>query len=75
VIRATAEHHRDQLFTAAGSCGSIRVITLLEMELIDASRYVQLQYIPIKSVQEAVQQFEKHQHQADVDYLNGIMTR
>jgi delta24-sterol reductase len=29
VIRATAEHHRDQLFTAAGSCGSIRVITLL----------------------------------------------
>jgi delta24-sterol reductase len=73
VIWASATEHRDLFFTAAGSCGSLGVITLLEMELIDARAYVELQYIPVDSVQEAVHQLRNHQDKPDVDYMDGIM--
>jgi delta24-sterol reductase len=60
-------------FTAAGSCGSLGVITLLEMELIDAKSYVELQYIPVHSTQEAVQQLRHYQNDPDVAYMDGIL--
>ncbi|KAH8707059.1 24-dehydrocholesterol reductase-like protein precursor [Phaeosphaeriaceae sp. PMI808] len=73
IIWASAEKHQDLFFTAAGSCGSLGVITLLEMQLIDAKQYVELQYIPVSSVQEAVQQLLHYQDRPDVDYMDGIM--
>jgi len=72
-IWASAKQHRDLFYTAAGSCGSLGVITLLEMELIDAKSYVELQYIPVKSTQDAVEVLRKYQDTPDVDYMDGIM--
>jgi delta24-sterol reductase len=73
VVWASAEEHRDLFFTAAGSCGSLGVITLLEMELIEARTHVELQYIAVGSVEDAVQQLRKYQIEPDVDYMDGIM--
>jgi delta24-sterol reductase len=73
VIWASVEEHRDLFFTAAGSCGSLGVITLLELELIDARSNVELQYIPVTSTQEAVQQLRQYQEAAEVNYMDGIM--
>jgi delta24-sterol reductase len=73
VVWASAEEHRDLFFTAAGSCGSLGVITLLEMELIDARSNVELQYIPVTSTEEAVQQLRRYQEDAGVSYMDGIM--
>jgi delta24-sterol reductase len=73
LVWASADEHRDLFFAAAGSCGSLGVITLLEMELIEAKSYVELQYIPVKSTQEAVQQLRKYQNEAGVDYMDGIL--
>jgi delta24-sterol reductase len=60
-------------FTAAGSCGSLGVVTLLEMELIDAKSHVELEYIPVISTEEAVKQLRHYQHQPDVAYMDGIL--
>jgi delta24-sterol reductase len=73
VIWASAEEHRDLFFTAAGSCGSLGVITLLELELIDARSNVELQYIPVTSTQDAVQQLRQYQEDPEVNYMDGIM--
>ena len=73
VVWANAGEHRGLFFTAAGSCGSLGVITLLEMELIDAKSHVELEYIPVNSTEEAVEQLQNHQHQADVAYMDGIL--
>lgn len=72
-IWTSANQHRDLFFTAAGSCGSLGVITLLELELIDAKSHVELQYIAVNGTQEAVQQLRKYQDKPDVDYMDGIM--
>ena len=73
VIWASAEKHRDLFFTAAGSCGSLGVITLLEMELIDAKSHIELEYIPVGSTDEAVKQLKQYQQQSDVTYMDGIL--
>ncbi|KAH7406286.1 hypothetical protein DE146DRAFT_438543 [Phaeosphaeria sp. MPI-PUGE-AT-0046c] len=73
VVWATAEEHRDLFFTAAGSCGSLGVITLLEMELIDARSYVELEYIPVRCTQEAVQVLRDYQDDPTVNYMDGIL--
>ncbi|UPX13437.1 uncharacterized protein EKO05_0003945 [Ascochyta rabiei] len=73
VVWASAEEHRELFFTAAGSCGSLGVITLLEMELVDAKSYVELEYIPVSSTEEAVEQLRRHQEQPDVAYMDGIL--
>lgn len=43
------------------------------MELIDAKTYVELQYIPVNSVQEATEQLRHYENQPDVDYMDGIL--
>ncbi|KAF3033133.1 hypothetical protein E8E12_001258 [Didymella heteroderae] len=73
VLWASAEEHRDLFFTAAGSCGSLGVITLLEMELIDAKSHVELEYVPVSSTDEAVKQLKHYQQQSDVAYMDGIL--
>jgi delta24-sterol reductase len=73
IVWASAEEHRDLFFTAAGSCGSLGVITLLELELIDARSNVELQYIPVNGTQEAVRQLRRYQEDPEVDYMDGIM--
>ncbi|KAF2844970.1 24-dehydrocholesterol reductase-like protein precursor [Plenodomus tracheiphilus IPT5] len=73
IVWASAEQHRDLFFTAAGSCGSLGVITLLEMELIDAKMYVELQYVPVNSTAEAVEKLRHYEVQPDVDYMDGIL--
>ncbi|KAJ4374352.1 hypothetical protein N0V83_003093 [Neocucurbitaria cava] len=73
VVWASANEHRDLFFTAAGSCGSLGVITLLEMELVEAKKYVDLQYIPVNSVQQAVEQLRLYENDPGVDYMDGIL--
>ncbi|KAH6620524.1 24-dehydrocholesterol reductase-like protein precursor [Boeremia exigua] len=73
IVWASAEEHRDLFFSAAGSCGSLGVITLLEMELIDAKSHVELEYIPVDSTDEAVSQLRHYQHEPDVAYMDGIL--
>jgi delta24-sterol reductase len=73
VIWASAEQHRDLFFTAAGSCGSLGVITLLKMELIEAKSYVELEYIPVRNVEEAVQELRHYEGESNVAYMDGIM--
>jgi delta24-sterol reductase len=73
VIWASAEQHRDLFFTAAGSCGSLGVITLLKMELIEAKSHVELEYIPVRNVEEAVQELRHYEGESDVAYMDGIM--
>jgi delta24-sterol reductase len=73
IIWATPDKHRDLFFSAAGSCGSLGVITLLEMELVDARTYVELVYIPVNSTEDAVAQLKYYQHHSDVTYMDGIL--
>jgi delta24-sterol reductase len=70
---ARDNEHRELFFACAGSCGSLGVITLLEMELVDAQPYVELEYRAVQSTQEAVEIFEAAERDGSIDYMDGIM--
>ncbi|KAF2681209.1 FAD-binding domain-containing protein [Lentithecium fluviatile CBS 122367] len=74
VVWASSENeHRELFYACAGSCGSLGVITLLEMELIEAQPYVELEYRAVRSTQEAVEAFQEAEQDPSVDYMDGIM--
>jgi delta24-sterol reductase len=73
IVNACKTSRRDLFFAAAGSCGSLGVITRLKMELIDALPYVELEYIPVNSTNKAYKQFQCFQDDPRVHYMDGIM--
>ncbi|OAG10578.1 FAD-binding domain-containing protein [Paraphaeosphaeria sporulosa] len=76
IVWATSDRedpHRDLFFACAGSCGTLGVVTLLEMELIDAQPYVELEYKAVTSVKEAVDVLQEAEQDSRVDYIDGIL--
>jgi delta24-sterol reductase len=73
VLRASETENADLFHGAAGSFGTLGVTSLLELRLIEAKKYVELTYIPINSVSEAIRQLDEETASPSNDYVDGIM--
>lgn len=49
------------------------VTTLVEIQLIDAKKYVEVTYHPVTSVAEAVESTQKYIKDQSLDYVDGIL--
>ena len=72
-VWASQNEHADLLDAAAGSFGTFGVITLLEIQLIRASQYVNLTFTHVSGMEGAVQAIERLTAVPETDYLEGIM--
>ena len=72
-VAAFSTENPDLFEGAAGTLGTLGVITLLEVQLVKAHKFVQLTYLPVKSVTEAVQELEGATRAATIDYVDGIL--
>lgn len=73
VVKASKTEKSDLFYGAASSFGTLGVTTLLELQLMEAKRYVALTYHPVSSISEAQVEIDKATSDASVDYLDGIM--
>lgn len=74
VMTADEMQNTELLHGAAGAFGTLGVITMLEIELVPAQPYVQLSYVPVKSMDGAIKEMEKAmQPKAQNDYVDAIM--
>ncbi len=73
VVAANEGVNSDLFYGAASSFGTLGIITLLEIQLIDAKTYVALTYIPVSSISEAQSEIEKAASVVSTDYIDGIM--
>ena len=74
IITASAEKNSDLFYGAAGSCGSLGIITAVEIRLVPAKKYVTLTYQPVKSFEHAIKILESHSRQHDtIDFVDAIM--
>lgn len=72
VVRASPTERADLFYGAAGSCGTLGIITAAELRLIPAKRYVNLTYKPVanfKATITTLEQTAKEQH----DFIDGIL--
>jgi hypothetical protein len=73
VVGASKKEKGDLFHGAAGSFGTLGVLTLMEIQLIDAKPYVALRYHPISSPAESVAKTQEVTKDPKNDYVDGIL--
>jgi delta24-sterol reductase len=72
IIKASPTEHADLFYGAAGSSGTLGVITSAEIRLIPAKKYVELTYLPLTSYNDAIETMQ-HKTKGAYDFIDGIM--
>lgn len=73
IVTASPSERSDLYYGAAGSFGSLGILTQATIDLMPAKKYVALTYIPVGGFEEAVASIEHYTQQAAYDYIDGIM--
>lgn len=73
IITASDTENQDLFHGASGAVGSLGITTLLEIQLIQAKRYVKVTYHPTRSIPEAIQKIKQETRNSALDYLDGIL--
>jgi delta24-sterol reductase len=72
LVKASNEENTELLHAAAGSFGTMGVVTLLEVQLRPARKFVKLSYTWVYNVEEAIQAIENAMADSDVDYWDSV---
>lgn len=70
---ASQNHQSDLFWAAASSFGTIGVVTLLEIQLVQTKTYVELTYFRCDSLEEAIDQMKECTNDQSCEYLDGIV--
>jgi len=73
IIKVSETENSDLFRGAAGAVGSLGVVTLVEIQLLKAKKYVETTYHPVSSVSEAIQKIQEATADPDLDYVDGIL--
>ncbi|KAF2476700.1 FAD-binding domain-containing protein [Lindgomyces ingoldianus] len=70
---ASSTEHPDLFRGLAGSFGTLGVLTLVELRLIDYKPYVALTYYPTSSIHSAIIKLKDETARSDNDFVDGIL--
>jgi delta24-sterol reductase len=76
IVKASENLNEDLLRGGAGAVGTLGVTTLVDLQLIEAKKYVKTTYWPVRSVSQAVKEIREHTEGAKGemnDYVDGIL--
>lgn len=73
VVTASETERADLFAGMAGTFGTLGVVTLFEMRLIPAKKFVELSYIPVTGIEHAQTVIEQVTMEGESDFLDGIM--
>ena len=73
VTKSSRDLNSDLFYGAAGTFGTLGVTTLLELKLVQAKAFIQLTYLPVNSVCEAINQTKKATEDPANDFVDGIL--
>jgi delta24-sterol reductase len=74
ITKASPHENADLFYGATSSLGTLGVTTLLEVQLVDAERYVQVTYTPCSSLQHTLASIQTASVDDSNDYVDGFLT-
>ncbi|MDI1486727.1 MAG: hypothetical protein OHK93_005988 [Ramalina farinacea] len=73
IVNCSNTERADLFHGAAGAVGSLGVTTLVELQLRQATRFVETTYHPVASMTEATKKLLQATQDSKLDYVDGIM--
>lgn len=73
VVKCSEQQRRDLFYGATGSLGTLGVTTLMEIQLVDAERYVEVAYHPCDSLEETLEKVKRDSKAEENDYVDGFL--
>ncbi|KAI9857211.1 MAG: hypothetical protein M1813_008573 [Trichoglossum hirsutum] len=73
IITASDSENPDIFHGASGAAGSLGIITLLELQLIEAKKYVKTTYHSVRSIPRAIEKVREETSNPELDYVDGIL--
>ncbi|KAK6537833.1 hypothetical protein TWF694_010735 [Orbilia ellipsospora] len=74
VITASPQENSGLFYGAAGALGTLGVTTLVNLQLIPASKYIETTYHPVSNVSQAVETIKSFTANGEAhDYIDGIL--
>ena len=73
VVGASRDENQDLFHGVAGSFGTLGVVTLVKIQLLEAKPFVELTYHPVRGIEDAVAATDRECSDALNDYVDGIV--
>lgn len=73
VVRASRKEREDLFHGAAGAAGTLGMVTLVELRLVEARKLVRTTYRRVGKVADAIEKIEALTGDEEVDYIDGIV--
>ncbi|KAF2000317.1 FAD-binding domain-containing protein [Amniculicola lignicola CBS 123094] len=73
ITRASRTRNVDLLEGLVGSLGTVGIVTLLQVRLVPAARFVEVEYFPIKGVGRLIEVLERAAKDTENDFVEGLM--
>jgi hypothetical protein len=73
VVKVSEDENRDLFRGAAGAVGTLGVTTMMELQLVEAKKFVKATYHPHRSVQDSITAVHAETLNESNDYVDGIL--
>ncbi|KAI3320384.1 FAD binding domain protein [Xylariaceae sp. AK1471] len=73
ILQASKTEKPDLFWGAASAFGTVGIVTLLEIQLQDAARYVKLTHYPVHNFSEASKKLQEQVADKSVEFVDGIV--
>ncbi|KFZ21952.1 hypothetical protein V502_02900 [Pseudogymnoascus sp. VKM F-4520 (FW-2644)] len=73
IVKASHSERPDLFHGAAGALGTLGTVTLMELRLVEAKKFVKTTYLRLNSISEAIDQVQKETGDLQSDYVDGIL--
>ncbi len=73
VVQASRDTNSDLFHGAAGAVGTLGVTTLMELQLVEAKKYVKTTFHPRRSIRDTIQLVQEEASDRSHDYIDGII--
>lgn len=73
IITASEKEHSDLFHRASGTVGSLGITTLLEIQLMQAKKFVKATYHSFRSIPEVIEKIRAKAQNLELDYVDGIL--